>query len=419
VRSHPLRFVPILALVLSACAPGDRGRSSEGTGGSPAAAGDRLVLVRADSLLEVNAGTGALILDAPGGASTGDGAGLFATRSNGSSTTLESLDPATGRATDAATLRGILAIRSVSRDGTSVALTAPMPPGYTDWAPPPRRTTDIAVVNVIDGTVRRLHLRGNYQPESFSTDEETLFMLSYEPPTAPTRYRVTGMYVEKGRVWDVIGPDKQPVENMTATRLQQVSAPDGSALYTLYSNQPPAYLSVNGATTEEPDERAFVHTLQLGNTSGFAVCIPLPDVFGTVPAASSAIAVSPDGSTVYAIDAMHGHVASVNVQRQKVKDASIDLGAVTGERTAAVTSSDGQMLYIGGGDMLVAVDVATMSVRDTWQVDGSLTDLALSPDGGRLYVSFADHVEVLSAATGRDLGSIGTGGDVIDGVVAS
>jgi hypothetical protein len=418
MRSHPLRALPILALVLAACAPGDRRQSSGETEGSPAAAGDRLVLGGAGTLLEVNAGTGALILSAPDGSSAGDGTGLFATRSTGGSTVLESLDPATGHATDVATLRGTLVIRSVSRDGTNVALTAPMPPGYTDWAPPPSRTTDIAVVNVADGSVHRLHLRGNYQPESFSVDDETLFMLSYEPPMAPTLYRVMGVYIEKARVVDVFGPKKQPVENMTATRLQQVAAPDGSALYTLYSNQPPAYLAGNGATTAEPDERAFVHTLRLSDSVGFAVCIRLPDVFGTVPAPSSAIAVSPDGTTVYAIDAMHGDVASVTVERQKVKNASVDLTAVNGDRTAATTSIDGRTLFVGGGGAIVAVDLATMSVRDTWQVGGSLTDLALSPDGRRLYVSFPDHVAVLSATTGHDLGSIGTGGETIEGVAA-
>jgi hypothetical protein len=275
------------------------------------------------------------------------------------------------------------------------------------------------VVHVTDASIERMHLRGNYQPESFSTDDESLFMLSYEPPMAPTRYRVTRVYIEKARVWDVFGPDKRPVENMTATRLQQVPAPDGSALYTLYSNQPPAYLADNGATTAEPDERAFVHSLQLDDDGGFAECIRLPDVYGTVPASSSAIAVAPDGSTVYAVDAMHGHVASVTVQRQKVKDASMDLSAVSGERTAATTSSDGRTLFVGGEAAIVAVDLATMSVRDTWHVGGSLTDVALSPDGRRLYVSFADHVDVLSATTGHGLGSIGAGGDAIEGVSAS
>jgi hypothetical protein len=418
VRTPAARPIAILSLILTACAPAAAHRATGSGGGSSAAQGDRLLLSHAGSLTEVDAGSGAVIRDLPGGVPTGDGATVFATRSEASSTVLESLDPASGRVSDVATLRGSLAIRSVSRDGTSVALTAPLPAGSTDWAPPPSRTTDIVVVRVADGSVDRLHLRGNYQPESFSTDDATLFMLSYLPPTAPTTYRVTGLYLEKRRVWDVIGPDKQPVENMTATRLQQVPAPDGSALYTLYSNQPPAYLAANGATTAEPDERAFVHTLQLEGPSGFAVCIPLPDVFGSVPAARSAIAVSPDGSKVYAVDAQTGDLATVTVARQRVHDASVDLSALGGDRTAAVVSADGSTLFVGGGGTIAVIDPVAGALTTRWGVGGSLTDLAISPDGRRLYAAFADHVAVLDASTGAVLDRIDRGGDAIAGVLS-
>ena len=409
-------LLPLVALTLAACTSGSDKIERQLQSGSPAAAGDAIVLDRAGALTRVDAGSGSVVFDAEGAVSAADWSSIYATTFAGGRTTLHRLDATTGAADDVASFSGELTIWSVSDGGHLVALMAPFGDAGTDWEPPPRGTTDLMVADTLTGEKERFHLEGNYVPETFSTDGENLFMLSYDPPTHPTSYRVTSLYIEKGRVWDVIGPDKQPVENMTATRLQQVRAPDGKALYTLYVNQPPPSLRANGAATEDPGEVAFVHTLHL---DGFAVCTALPDDFGDVPVGRSAIAVSPDGAFVYAVDAMHGDVATIATARDKVRNAKVDLSMLGGDRTASAVSADGATLFVGSGATIAAIDTATFALRATYAVNEELTDLRLSPDGTRLYVSSVDRVSVLDASTGGSLGSIAEGGDAIAWVEAA
>jgi hypothetical protein len=398
----------VIALALGACAQGPVPR--EAPVGVPSAAGDALVLDVGGTLTRVDAGSGSVVFDAGAAVPSVDWSSLFAATSEGDHTTLRTLDPATGETIDSLDLPGALSIWAVSDGGEQIALMSPFAGADLAWAPPSRRTTDLVVVDVRSGEHESFHLDGNYVPETFSTDGENLFMLSFNPPTHPTSYRVTALYLDRDRVWDVLGPKKAPVENMTATRLQQVRSPDGEALYTLYVNQPPEYLLQNGATTLEPDEVAFVHSLLL---DGFAFCIELPRDFGSATASRSAIAVSPDGALLYAVDAMHGDVASILTKRQKVTNSKIDLSMLNGDQTAAVVSADGATLYVGSGSVVAAIDTATLELRDTWEVVGGLTDLGLSVDGGRLYASSASGVSVLDASTGAGLGEISVGGDAI------
>jgi hypothetical protein len=399
-------FAILLALV--GCTQGADVRQAPT--GVPTAAGDALVLDAGGALARVDAATGSVLFDVPSAVPSPDWSNLFATSSDGGQTTLRRLDPLTGETIDRTVLSGDLSIWAVSESGDQVALMEPLTGASLAWAPPPRRATDLMVVDVRTGDHETFDLKGNYVPEAFSPDGENLFMLSFNPPTAPTSYRVTALYLERDRVWDVFGPNKAPVENMTATRLQQVRSPDGSALYTLYVNQPPDYLLENGAVTEEPDEVAFVHSL---NLNGLAHCIELPADFGSVPPERAAIAVSPSGRTVYAIDSLHGDVTSIRPNRDRVENSVLDLSMLNGGTTAAAVSADGLTLFVGSGSTVVAIDTSTIVVRATWTVQGGLTDLGLSPDGGRLYASSASGVTVLDAASGVDLGRISVGGDAI------
>jgi sugar lactone lactonase YvrE len=198
----------------------------------------------------------------------------------------------------------------------------------------------------------------------------------------------------------LIGPDKQPVENMTATRLVQVASPDGSYLYTLYTNQRPVYLQEPASVDpKEESEVAFVHTVDL--RSGFAVCIALPDDFGTVPQQSSAVAISPDGHRVYAIDAMHGTIVTVNVRRYRVAAVThVDLSMFGSGQIHARVSADGATLFVAGDAGLLALDTQSLTPRATMMTTPSaVTGLALSSDGARLYLSWGDELQRLDAAT--------------------
>ena len=78
-------------------------------------------------------------------------------------------------------------------------------------------------------------------------------------------------------------------------------------------------------------------------------------------------------------------------------------------RTTATVSADGSTLFVGtaGGDGAVtAVDTSSFDVSRTWSTGGGVAGLGLSLDGARLYVALTDRLEVLNAASGRDLGDV-------------
>ena len=87
----------------------------------------------------------------------------------------------------------------------------------------PRSRTSIVVADPTGAPqTRTFDLRGNFEPEAFSTDDRLLFMIQHLPAEAPTVYRVTVLDLKSGRVVPVFGPFKGPSERMPGIRLQQV-----------------------------------------------------------------------------------------------------------------------------------------------------------------------------------------------------
>jgi outer membrane protein assembly factor BamB len=312
------------------------------------------------------------------------------------------MDPTTGRITSSADVPADLAIRVVSGDGTRAALMAPIPEGSDPWTPVPRATTRIDVVDPSGADrVRRFVLNGNFEPEAFSTDDAELLLISYLPPTNPSAYKVARLDLDTGKVHDVYGRYKTPPETMSGTRLTQVAAPDGGQLYTLYSNQSPAYGKGYEAAMPGQDEVAFIHTLSLKD--GWAYCAGLPRGFGTGDEEAKSIAVSPDGSIVYAVDAQHDLVTTMNPDTLKVAPARhVDLGLPQSGVTSARVAEHGS-IFVARGATVVALDPARLGVVDRWQVSGPVNGLAFGSDG-TLYAATDDGVLRLNAATGTELG---------------
>jgi hypothetical protein len=391
----------VTVLVLAACTPTSRPATAPLAGDvTRSDPNDVVVMGMSGGIGAVDATSGRVLSLTRGAVPEPDWSHVYTTAPSGGNTRVERVMTDTGEVVSSMKVAGDLRIRAVAPSGKGVAL---MPARDADdaWTPHPRARTTIVVAEM-DGAsqAERFGLHGNFEPEAFSPDGETLFMLQYRPPLAPTSYRVVGLYLESGRRWALIGPDKQPVENMTATRLVQVASPDGSYLYTLYTNQRPAYL--NGSTTvdsDEADERAFVHTVDLQN--GFAVCIELPGEFGSVPQEDSAVTISSDGRWVYAIDAERGTIAVVNVHRFRVADVRhADLTPLGEGQIHARVSTDGATLFIAGDAGVIALDTADLSASPRWMATpGPVTGIALSADGARLYVSWGDELQRLDAVT--------------------
>jgi hypothetical protein len=336
---------------------------------------------------------------------------LLTTVRRGEATILSELDPSSGAVTSSVRLDGNLALAVVSSDGGMAALLPTTSQSSGPWTPVPRSSTEVRVVETSGGLPpHEYRLQGNFQPEAFSADASTLFLLRYLPPTDPRAYRVASLDLATGNVDDVFGRDKTvPPETMSGTRISQVLAPSGDRLYTLYSSQPAEYAPADNAREysgggwggeASGNPVAFVHTLSL--RQHWAFCADLPRAFGSGPVDAKTIALSPDERWLYAIDAVHELVAVLDTRSMRVaREAHVNLGGVGGGPVFARVSDDGRTLFVAGAGTIVPVDTSRLAASSPWPVEGTVLALTVSAATGDLYAAVAGRVEVLDSAGGR------------------
>jgi hypothetical protein len=413
--------VPVVLALAAACTHREArpDPDSPPRGAAPAAPADIVVVGSGDEIGAVDAVTGSVLSAAAGAVAEADWSHVYTASASGGTTRIDRIETASGDITSSIRVRGDLVIRAVAPHGLAVAMMPRRDGGGDAWVPGPRAMTQVVVA---DPTGRadpeRFTLPGNFEPEAFSPDAETLYMLQYRPALAPTSYRVIGLYLETGRRWALFGPDKQPVENMTATRLQQVASPNGFFLYTLYTNQRPTYLDASadpvGVEPGEGEEAAFVHTVFL--RSGSAVCIELPDDFGTAPRDATALARSPVGHRVYAIDVRDGLIAEVDTHRYRVIHTyRVDLSALGDGPVHAGVGADGSRLFLAGDRGVLSLDTSGFILDRATSTPADVTGLALSPDGERLYLTWGTELHRFDPATLEPVGVAPlTGGGAIE-----
>ena len=180
--------------------------------------------------------------------------------------------------------------------------------------PEGRRSTPLDLEASDTGATQHLDLHGNFEPDAFSTDGRSLFLIQYLPAAAPDHYRVMELDLASHRIAHVASPDKVPPSSMQGTRLQQVWAPDRSVLYTLYTNQ----VSSGAPLT-------FVHVLNLEDK--WAHCIDLPAAFGASRPNAKAMVGSPNGTHLYVTDADAQQIATIDTRRFKVDTTTAAVAA--------------------------------------------------------------------------------------------
>jgi hypothetical protein len=394
-----------LVVALSVAALGTAACTNETGDGKPSQPVPRetLLLGTEAGPLVVEVPGGSVLFERPGAVASLGGSWLLSATPSAGSTLLQTVDGADAEPASAVRLDGTLEIRVVAESGGAVALMDPLPEGWNPDVPLPRSRTPIVVADPTGVTEPRTYdLRGNFEPEAFSTDDRRLFLIQHLPAEAPTVYRVTVLNLRTGRVMPVNGPFKGPAERMPGIRLQQVLSPNADQLYTLYSSARPGYAPhhapvPNGATV------SFVHVLSLQD--GWAHCVGLPEELWDRPASEQAMATSPNGRLLYVADPTLGVVTVMDTASLEIRTYSIDL-SVSGVRgTSAVVSGDGSALFVataGEHPGISRIDTDTFEVVRTWATD-DVSGLGLSADGERLYVASDDRVEVMDATTGSGL----------------
>ena len=407
--------------------------------GPPAAAGDVVVLGTNDGALVVSSSSGSVLAEDAGEIAAPDGSRRYASTTDGTSTTLETRDPVTGEVLSSTSVPGELEVGVASISGEAVALLEPGRMSTDGELAPPHGTTTIVVADPSGArAVRTFRLDGNYEPEAFSIDDRRLFLIQYLPALDPAVYRVMTLNLASSQVRPIFGRFKTPPERMPGIRLTQVFDDASDQLYTLYTNEPSKGYDGNwdgegygsggaagygggsgkgGGGEGNGDSRgtggvSFVHVLNLRD--GWAYCAGLPRALWGRPASAQAMAPSPTGRELYIVDSTRGLVVEMNTNTLRIhRTAHLDLSGVRGEQTSMVSSADGERLFIGSamdGSAIYEVDVDSMEVVGRWTMPATVSGLALSGDGARLYAALEDRIAILDARTGEELTTLGFGG---------
>jgi hypothetical protein len=358
--------------------------------------------------LTIEVPTGSVLFERTGALASPDGTRVYAASVANGRTVVETDDAISGSVLSTISVSGEHELEVVSGSGRAVALVEPLPKGWDPAVPVPRSWTDLVVADPTGSAEpRTFRLRGNYEPEAFSLDDGRLFLIQHLPAEAPAVYRVTMLDLTLGAVFPVFGPYKGPPERMPGTRLEQILAPGADRLYTLYSSSRPGY-APHDAPVPANATVSFVHVLDL--LEGWAHCVGLPEQLWKRPASEQAMAVSPDGATLYVVDPAVGVVVAMDTTTLETRVVDrLPFGVEEGANASARVSADGGTLFVaasGRTSTLFALGTSSFEIASRWSLDGPVSGLGLSADGGRLYVASADRVDVVDPLTGARLAGV-------------
>lgn len=284
-------------------------------------------------------------------------------------------------------LTGRFFVKVVSHDGNLAALG---PVAERDYRRGRARTT-LAVHGSRLSEPSKFELRGNFEPEAFSSDGNSLFVIRYLPSRDPTRYQVRRLDLESGEIEAVYTPDAHLQRAMAGTARIQAGSSDGTRLYTLYT-----------VSLGDGRRHAFVHVLSLDKL--WAHCIDLPESFAEGRDSASAITVSPDGRHAYVANSAAGQAAEIDTQSLKVTRTTNLPFRTVGRTHAAVDRSS--TLYLARGGTTVAIDATSFKVQRAWSFRSGITGLQVSTDAHRLFVGMTERVSILDLASGKVMRSI-------------
>ncbi len=336
---------------------------------------------------------------------------LFRTSPVSGDTLVEELDAGTGEVTASRVVGGDLEIRAVSPRGGAIALLPTRHRTSSIYEPEPRESTAITVVRSQTGGSHTYYLTGNFEPETFSTAEDTLFLIEYWPPTEPDRYFVRQLDLETRVVRDVYSPEVELQPEMRGTARSQVISPDGDFLYTLYTIGPDAEpVHDHHASGGEMDRWGFVHALSLEEEWSHCIFLPVP--FGTTDGDGYGLGISPDGDTLYAVDATTNLVARIDARDQHVTKSAevVEIEAGGGPLQVAVGLDD--TLYVASNATVIEVQPSLVAEAGWGGGDKRIRALDVSPDGRQLRVAVANEVMILDLASRVEVATITVPGSV-------
>jgi DNA-binding beta-propeller fold protein YncE len=327
---------------------------------------------------------------------------LMATR-DGTQTRVRRLDVASGAEVPEIVLDGHWRLPTIGSDPVAVGRSAD---GSTlalveDPGSGTRTTSRFAVVD-LSGTrpPKVIALSGVFDFDAISPDGTTLFVVERKDSQAGGLYQVRALDSSTGLLAEGAIVDKSnPGDAMAGWAIEQQRLAGGIVM-TLYRGH----------------EHPFVHALDTLHQG--AVCIDLPPTMhdDAVAAADWGLARSPDGLTIYAVNATIGSAVDIDPFSLSVRrvsnigpsTAAITLAkfghqdvGVTGRRV--VVSPDGRRIFAASANGIVELAASDLSVSRRL-IQGTRVDaLGLTPDGSGLFAlrhsdGTIDRLDVASGA---------------------
>jgi len=360
-----LVIVLLAALVVAAC-----GRAPQ-TGPGPG--GYRLyeaTSTRSGPLVDiVDAGTHTTLGVLPLGTPSADWKHYYAVRRGG----LEDLDPRSGAVLHSLPLARPYELPSVAING--------MPGGLAQngrWLV--LQTPGQGHLLVVDTSFAQrpvaVDLEGSFVFDGISNDGERLYLLHY---LSANDYQVRFYYVTAGYLDPTVVIDKfDPTEPMTGRRLATVASSDGQWQFTVYARA---------------NKGAFIHALLMD--SPISLCLELPGSgWNSDPSVFRwSLALSPDGTRLYATNGALGLVVEVAasgdqapaiLRTQSIPKEPLQAAMEMGSGDAVV-SPDGRVLAMAGATGVQWVDTGTMQPTAHALPSWTVWSLGLSPDGRSLF----------------------------------
>lgn len=348
-------------------------------------------------------GTGEWVYEVPDAALAPDRSTIYQATQVGEETILTTFDPATVEELSAQRIPGTLQIRVVSPEGDAVAL---MPPRSTTglYVPEPRETTDIYVARTDGSTWRRYALEGNYEPEAFSVNTQTLFLLKFLPADNPDHYEVHRLDLETGAVINEYTPEVGLDTWMKGHARSQVTAPDGRFLYTLYSLDHGEDPIKDPALDNSPNYYAFIHVISLEEEWSF--CIFLPGPFGQGSVDSIGLAVSPDGTTLAAVDRRSGLLVEVDTAELEITRRNMIGQYPEAQGQVPMAIDPAGIIYLADGSYVNSLEPENRNYGAGMEAAGIVSSMDLSDNGQFLRVAVPDRIHVMDLATGEEVGNL-------------
>ncbi|MEX0667327.1 MAG: hypothetical protein WD313_03260, partial [Acidimicrobiia bacterium] len=298
---------------------------------------------------------------------------------------------------------GQVQIRVVSPQGDAVALMAPRTTTGL-YVPEPRETTDIYVARTDGSTWRRYALEGNYEPEAFSVNTRTLFLLKFLPADDPDHYEVHRLDLETGAVINEYTPEVGLDTWMKGHARSQVTAPDGRFLYTLYSLDQGEEPIKDPALEDSPSYYAFIHVISLEEEWSF--CIFLPGPFGQLSVDSIGLAVSPDGTALAAVDKRSGLLVEIDTTKLEITRRNMIGQYPESEGPVPMAIDTAGTIYLADGTFVSSLEPENRNYGAGMEAAGKVLSMDLSDDGQLLRVAVPGRIHVMDLGTGEEVGNL-------------